>query len=253
MRQVFDDAARFAAVDATALITGEGGTGKRELARALHHASARRRAGPFVMLHSDCLPSPSQVESELFGSVKGGFFQAGPRVRRGALDEAQAGTLYLHHVERLGLPAQVRLLRALQERGFVRVGSHDTELVPMNVRVIASMQTGLKELLDAGAFRLDLYFRLNVLVLRLPPLRHRPEDVPILAAHFARRCAAPGPAPEVGPAALEALTRYSWPGNARELESAIQGACALAAGGARIEPEHLPAEVVRAGGGGYVE
>jgi DNA-binding NtrC family response regulator len=236
MQEVFDQIAAFGKVDATVLIEGESGTGKQEVARAIHQASAARRSGPLMVLNCAALPE-ALLESELFGHVKGVFARPEGVVRPGAFEKAHGGTLFLGHVEGLPPGVRARLLRVLQERRLVRVG--DVREVEVDVRVIASTP-GLKHLADEGAFRPGLLCRLGVLRLCLPPLRERPEDVPLLARHFARLYSDPaGPPAELSPAALEALLRSPWPGNARELGNVIERACFLAKGGL-IRPEHLP-------------
>jgi DNA-binding NtrC family response regulator len=235
MHEVFDQIAAFGKVDATVLIEGESGTGKQQVARAIHQASAQR-PGPFVNMHCGALPE-NLLESELFGHVKGVFARPEPVFRPGVFEKAHGGTLLLRHVENLPLGVQARLLRVLDERRLVRVG--DVRVVEVDVRVIASA-SGLKLLADEGAFRLDLLCRLGVLRLRLPPLRDRPEDVVLLARHFARQYSDPaGPPAEFSPAAMEALLNCSWPGNARQLENVVERACFLVKGGL-IRPEHLP-------------
>jgi DNA-binding NtrC family response regulator len=234
MREVFEQITAFGKVDASVLIEGENGTGKQEVARAIHQASAARRTGPLVAVNCSALPE-NLVESELFGHVRGAITGAS-QVRPGAFEKAHGGTLFLGHVEGLSLGVQARLLLVLEEGRLFRVG--DSQEVEVDVRVIASTH-GLKHLADEGAFRLDLLYRLGVLRLRLPPLRERSEDIPLLARHFTEKYADPAcPPAELSPAAMEVLLRSPWPGNVRELENAIERACFLAKGGL-IRPEHL--------------
>jgi DNA-binding NtrC family response regulator len=235
MHEVFDQIAAFGKVDAPVLIEGESGTGKQEVARAIHQASDQRLS-PLVMMNCGATPE-NLLEIELFGHVRSVFARPEWEFRPGAFEKAHGGTLFLGHVESLPPGVQVRLLRVLAERRLVRVG--DVREVEVDVRVIAST-SGLKQLVDEGAFRLDLFWRLGMLRLHLPPLRERPEDVGLLATHFAQQyCNRTGLPKEISPAAMEALLRSLWPGNARELENVIERACFLARGGL-IRPEDLP-------------
>jgi two-component system response regulator HydG len=230
---------RAAISDATVLVTGDSGTGKEVVARAIH-ASGARATARFVAINCGAIPE-ALLESELFGHVKGSFTGA-TADHRGLFEEAARGTLFLDEIADLPLAMQVKLNRALQEHAIRPVGGHGER--PIDVRVIAATNVDLKARVASGQFREDLYYRLNVLPLHLPPLRDRREDVPVLAAfllerHGTRRT----PAPEGFTAeALSALVRYDWPGNVRELENAIERALAVS-DGARIELEALPDEV----------
>jgi DNA-binding NtrC family response regulator len=239
MHAVFALVARAARSTSTVLIEGETGTGKERVARALHRAT-RGRDGPLVAVSCAAVPGPL-LESEFFGHEKGAFTDAAGQ-RIGRFEQADRGTLFLDEVDALPPSMQAKLLRVLQERCFERVGG--TEEVHTNVRVVAASVRPLARLVKEGKFREDLYYRLNVVRIDLPPLRERPEDVPWLACHFAARSAAPGGPRTLSPEALGLLQAYSWPGNIRELENAIERACILARG-ETVQPEDLPAEVLR--------
>ena len=227
---------------ATVLITGESGTGKEVIARALHSSSAQS-SGPFVAVNCGALPG-DLLESELFGHVKGAFTGA-VRDRVGRFDVARAGTIFLDEVGDIPLHLQVKLLRVLQERVFQRVGESRDR--PMEARVIAATNQDLHEAIRAGRFRDDLYYRLRVVPIHLPPLRERPEDVALIAQHqLAHIGGRAGRALLLSPDTLEALKAYPWPGNVRELENALEYAVALCAG-QTIQIEDLPEEV-RLGG-----
>jgi len=231
MQALFRRIALVASAEVPVLIAGESGTGKELVARALHRHGPRRD-GPFVPV---CLPalSPGLVESELFGHARGAFTGAA-QDRKGILELAQGGTVLLDEVGDAPLSLQVKLLRAIEHREVAPVG--DARTRPVDIRVLAATNRPLPELVAAGTFREDLYFRLAAFPIRVPPLRERPEDIPALAAHFlARRGGAAAPAVDV----LEALRARPWPGNVRELRNAIEHAAILARGGP-IRPEHLP-------------
>ncbi len=209
--------------DATVLVTGESGTGKEVVARALHQSSVRR-AGPFVAVNCGALPG-DLLESELFGHVRGAFTGA-VRDRVGRFEAAQGGVLFLDEIGDMPLPLQVKLLRVLQERRYERIG--ESESHPMNVRVIAATNVDLKDATSAGRFREDLYYRLRVVPIHIPPLRDRTEDIEPLARHLLSRIAArENRAVRLSPDALRLLLAYRWPGNVRELENAIEYAIAL--------------------------
>ncbi len=225
---------------ATVLITGESGTGKELVARRIHEMSPRAHR-PFVRLHCAAL-AESVLESELFGHEKGAFTGATNR-RAGRFEEADGGTLFLDEIGELSGSVQVKLLRFLQQREFERVGGNQT--IEVDVRIVAATNRDLRAEVDAGRFREDLFFRLHVINLDVPPLRARPGDVPILARSFVARFAEENDKSirEIEPEAMEILESYEWPGNVRELENVIQRAVVLA-GGDRIEARHLPPHIV---------
>jgi two-component system, NtrC family, response regulator HydG len=222
--------------DVPILIQGESGTGKELVARALHDRGARRRKR-FVALNCGAIPE-SLIDSELFGHVKGSFTGA-TTDRAGVFVEADGGTLFLDEIGDMPLAVQARLLRVLQESEVRAVGASNTRKV--DVRVIAASHVDLAAAVEHGRFRQDLYYRLNVVVVRVPPLRERLDDLPLLAAHFIRKHGGARP-PSLSPDALEAMTTYAWPGNVRELENAILHAIALHHGEV-IGPESLPAAI----------
>jgi two-component system response regulator HydG len=228
MRAVFRLVEGVASASSTVLILGESGTGKELVARAIHRRSARS-AKPFVAVNCSSIPD-TLIESELFGHVKGAFTNANTS-RAGLFEIADKGTLFLDEVGDLSLAAQVKLLRALQEGEIKRVGSNETRVV--DVRVIAATNVDLVEKIATGRFREDLYYRLNVIAIGLPPLRERRDDIPLLAQHFLRKFARQTGKEirRLTPEALEALTSYGWPGNVRQLENAIERAVVLASGG----------------------
>jgi two-component system response regulator AtoC len=223
----------------TVQITGESGTGKELVARALHTASPR--AGePFVAVNCAALPG-ELIESELFGYEKGAFTGA-QQARAGKFEEAGEGTLFLDEVGEMPLAMQVKLLRALQEREVTRLGSHRP--LPLRARVVTATNRDLKKDVEAGRFREDLYYRLKVIPLHLPPLRERIEDIPVLARHFLGQVAKQlgRPAPVLSPEAQAALQAYHWPGNIRELENVIERTLVMSRSDT-IGAEELPAEL----------
>ena len=229
---------RAATSDVTVLLSGESGTGKEVVARAIH-TSGERRAGRFVAVNCGAIPE-ALLESELFGHLKGSFTGA-TSDRRGLFEEAQGGTIFLDEIADLPLAMQVKLNRALQERSVRRVGSSDERAI--DVRVVAATNVDLKARVAAGQFREDLFYRLNVFHIALPPLRERREDIPALAAVLLQRHARGDSSPEGFTAeALSALVRYDWPGNVRELENTVERALAVT-DGPRIELEAFPEEV----------
>jgi DNA-binding NtrC family response regulator len=225
MREVFSVLERATRTDATVLVTGETGTGKELVAEAIHHASSRAQ-GPFVVV--DCASIPSNlIESELFGHVKGAFTNA-VNDRMGAFEAADKGTIFLDELGELPAALQPRLLRVLETRRVKRVGGNEVKQV--DVRVIAATNRALEEEVREKRFRSDLYFRLAVVRVNLPPLRERREDIPLLAKDFLVRLA-PGSQLELTPEIVAALTSYDWPGNVRELRNVIEQAGSLSSQG----------------------
>jgi len=239
MRQVYALLERASTMDITVLLSGESGTGKELAAKAIHYRGARRD-GPFVAVNAGALPA-ELVESELFGHARGAFTGAAG-ARRGLFEEASGGTLMLDEIGELPLAVQVKLNRALQEREIRRVGENVP--VRVDVRIVAATHRDLKAEVAAGRFREDLYYRLNVFPVRMPALRERREDVPLLAVHFlARHAKAHGRAVEgFDPEALRVLVSHDWPGNVRELENAVERAVAVA-DGELVRPADLPEEL----------
>ena len=229
-----------AGTDSTVLLQGESGTGKEVVARYIHELSPRA-AKPFLSINCGALPE-SLLESELFGHVKGSFTGAS-RDKEGLFSAAGEGTFFLDEIGETTPATQVKLLRVLQQREVIPVGA--TEAKPVNARVIAATNRDLEDEIKRGGFRSDLYYRLNVISIVLPPLRDRPGDIPLLAEAFLKRAAdAGGDAPRVlAPEAAEAMQRYSWPGNVRELENALERAAILAKGDT-IPVSALPERVV---------
>jgi two-component system NtrC family response regulator len=240
MQEAYGLATRAAASDATILLVGETGTGKEVLARAVHRAS-RRSDGIFAALNCAALGA-DLLESELFGHEKGAFTGA-VRAKRGRFEVARGGTLFLDEIGELALGLQAKLLRALQEREFERVGG--TETIKADVRVVAASNRDLPAEIAAGRFREDLYYRLNVVTVRLPPLRERAEDVPALLDHFLRRFAVASGRQglRLTREARDVLAVYSWPGNVRELANVMERAVVLA-GCEEVGLEVLPEEIV---------
>ncbi|MFQ5536160.1 MAG: sigma-54-dependent transcriptional regulator [Gemmatimonadota bacterium] len=240
---VLELAETVAPTDSTVLLYGESGTGKEVLARYIHQLSDRADGG-FFSVNCGALPE-SLLESELFGHVKGSFTGA-VKDKEGLLVAARGGTFFLDEIAEMSPATQVKLLRAIQEREVIPVGS--TKAVPVDVRIIAATNRDLEEQIRKGAFRGDLYYRLNVIQLRLPPLREREEDIEPLARRFLEELAERegGATPRrISQEALALMMRYDWPGNVRELENALERA-AVVSGGEEIGPEHLP-ERLRSG------
>ncbi|GAB4223596.1 MAG: sigma-54 dependent transcriptional regulator [Acidobacteriota bacterium] len=235
-----DLVARIAPTDSTVLITGESGTGKEVVARSIHRASARADQ-PFVGINCAAIPA-ELLESEMFGHERGAFTGA-DTARRGLVETAHGGTLFLDEIGDMPMAMQVKLLRFLQERRIRRVGGNRE--IPVDVRVLTATHQDLPELVRAGRFREDLYYRIHVIEIRMPPLRERREDIPEFVRFFAGRHAARmgRPEPAIDPQVLDALSTYSWPGNIRELENVVERAVALASGD-RLTPDTLPAEVL---------
>jgi DNA-binding NtrC family response regulator len=228
LQSAADRVALIASTDVTCILTGETGTGKELFARAIHYLSARKN-GPFVPLNCGAVPD-QLFENELFGHVKGAYTDARSN-ELGLLAYAEGGTLFLDEIDSLSASGQVKLLRVLQEREYRPVGSART--VPANIRIVAATNTDLLANVQAHRFREDLYFRLNILSLTIPPLRERLDDVPVLVAHYVREYARlhTKPVAAVEAAALESLMAYHWPGNVRELQTVLQRAVLTAKGG----------------------
>ena len=245
MREIFHTVERVAPTRATVLLAGESGVGKDMIARAIHQHSPRKNH-PFVKINCTAIPE-NLMESELFGYEKGAFTGA-TTSKPGKFEQADQGTVFLDEIGDVPGNIQVKLLRVLQERQFERLGSNVTRNV--DVRVIAATNADLRAALEQGRFREDLYYRLNVVPMNIPPLRDRKEDIPFLAIHFVRKLSPElgSVAKEISPAAVDRLLDYSWPGNVRELENTIERSLVLAAGDIlqpsdiRIEaPRNLPA------------
>jgi two-component system nitrogen regulation response regulator GlnG len=223
MQEIYRVLARLMATDLTVMITGESGTGKELVARALHDYG-KRRNGPFVAVNMAAIPR-ELIESELFGHEKGAFTGALTR-SSGRFEQAEGGTLFLDEIGDMPLEAQTRLLRVLQSGEYTTVGGRTP--IRANVRIIAATHRDLRQLIDQGLFRDDLFYRLNVVPIRLPPLRERTEDIPALVRHFLAQATAEGlPAKRLEPAAVERLRAYRWPGNVRELENLVRRLAAL--------------------------
>ena len=237
MRALFQLLETVARSSSTILITGETGTGKEVVARAIHHNSDRR-AQRFVALNCSAIPE-TLLEAELFGHVRGAFTGA-VGSREGRFEQAHKGTLFLDEVGTMSVALQMKLLRVLQERNFERVGDNHT--IKVDVRVIAATNSALLRMVAEGTFREDLYYRLNVIPIELPPLRDRRDDIPVLAKYFLERFA-PGAEVQVSQSAMRALMAYAWPGNVRQLENAIERAVALGAGRREIDSTDLPPEL----------
>ncbi|MCZ7625366.1 MAG: PEP-CTERM-box response regulator transcription factor [Candidatus Methylomirabilota bacterium] len=235
MERIFAVVRKVADTDLPVLIIGESGTGKELVARAIHRLSVRQH-GPFVPINCGAIPE-TLLESELFGHEKGAFTGAHIQ-RKGQIEQAQGGTLFLDEVGELSLPLQVKLLRFLQERRFARVGGRDEIVV--DTRILAATNSDLKQAMESGHFREDLYYRLGVVVVSLPPLRERGEDLLILAASLLARYAAEYRKPVSGftPQALHAVEAHPWPGNVRELENRIKRAVVMT-DGPRLTAEDL--------------
>ncbi len=233
-----------ATTSSTILITGETGTGKEVVSRAIHHNSARR-VHQFVALNCSAIPE-ALLEAELFGHVRGAFTGAVGN-RQGRLEQAHKGTLFLDEVGTMTQTLQVKLLRVLQEREFERIG--DTSTIKVDVRVIAATNSDLRRLVDDGRFREDLFYRLNVIPVHLPPLRERRDDIPLLVQHFLDRFrSAGGPGARtltVSQDAMRRLMAYHWPGNVRQLENAVERAVAISAGRNQITVGDLLPEVAK--------
>ena len=233
---IYDLIRRVVGLDAPVLITGESGTGKELIARCIHD-QGNRRERPFIAVSCGAIPE-TLVEAELFGAEKGSYTGAVAR-RKGYLEEAGNGTLFLDEIGELSPQTQVKLLRVLQQREFSRLGS--SHLIPLQARLLFATHRNLAQMVEEGTFRKDLYYRVNVMVIRSPALRDRTEDIPQLARHFVAEYARlyQKPVSRIAPSAMAVLLEYEWPGNIRELENAIQSAIILSDGDA-ILPEDLP-------------
>jgi len=223
--------------NSTILITGETGTGKEVVARAIHHSSARRQHR-FVALNCSAIPE-TLLEAELFGHVRGAFTGAVGN-RQGRLEQAHKGTLFLDEVGTMSTALQMRLLRVLQEREFERVG--DSHTTKVDVRIIAATNSDLGRMVADGQFREDLFYRLNVIPVQMPPLRERREDIPLLVQHFLGHFQSAATVSQEG---MRRLMSYQWPGNVRQLENAIERAVAFGGGRGQIDVADLPAELQR--------
>jgi DNA-binding NtrC family response regulator len=240
MRDLFQLLETVAATSSTVLITGETGTGKELAARAIHHNSPRR-ANRFVAINCSAIPE-TLLEAELFGHVRGAFTGA-VGTRQGRLEQANKGTLFLDEVGTMSPALQAKLLRVLQEREFERVG--DSHTIKIDVRVIAATHSDLTRLVAEGLFREDLFYRLNVIPVQLPPLRDRRDDVPLLVQHFLQKLSADSgrATVTVSQEALRSLMAYPWPGNVRQLENAVERAIAFSHGRAQIDLHDLAPEI----------
>jgi DNA-binding NtrC family response regulator len=236
MKRVIELVETVAPTDATVLITGESGTGKEVVARAIH-ALSPRRYNPMVVIHCGAL-TESLLESELFGHERGAFTGAQAR-KKGKFEVADGGTVFLDEISDISLRVQTDLLRVLQEKEIVRVG--DTMPVKVDFRAIAATNKSLERLVEERVFRPDLYYRLNVFSINIPPLRERKEDIPLLVAHFLDKFARQmnRPPQRLAPETMELLMRYDWPGNVRELENAIERALLMRREG-DLKPEDFP-------------
>ena len=237
MRELFQLLETVAPANSTVLITGETGTGKEVVARAIHHNSTRR-TNRFAAINCAAIPE-TLLESELFGHVRGAFTGA-DRTKLGKFEQAHRGTLFLDEVGTMSPGLQMKLLRALQEREFERVG--DSQTVKVDVRVIAATNSDLGRMVAEGTFREDLYYRLHVIPVQLPPLRDRRDDIPLLVKHFLEKYA-PGGGVQMSQGAMRALMAFHWPGNVRQLENAVTRAVTLGAGRPVLDATLLPPEV----------
>jgi transcriptional regulator with PAS, ATPase and Fis domain len=240
MQELIDQVQKLARSEHTVLLQGESGTGKERLARAIHDQSERMR-GPFIKV--DCATVPESLwESELFGYAKGAFTGANREGKLGKFDLAAGGTIFLDEIGEVPLPIQAKLLRVLQDRAFDPVGAVETRKA--DVRVVAATNKELRSLKERGLFREDLYYRLNVLQVQLPPLRDRKEDIELLTTEILTRQMGAGlRPPNLTADAICALLLYEWPGNIRELENALKRGILLAGIYGPIDRKHLPAEV----------
>jgi DNA-binding NtrC family response regulator len=258
MRALFQMLETVSTSASTILVTGETGTGKEVVARAIHHNSPRR-AQRFVALNCGAIPE-TLLEAELFGHVRGAFTGA-IGTRQGRLEQAHKGTLFMDEVGTMSAGMQMKLLRVLQEREFERIG--DTHTTKVDVRVVAATNSDLQKMVAEGSFREDLFYRLNIIPIHLPPLRERKEDIPLLVQHFLKKFSVPETGPvgakpgharvepdarslSISQQATRCLMAYSWPGNVRQLENAIERAVALSGGRMQIETSDLTPEIQQA-------
>ncbi len=246
MQDLFQLLQTVAPTSSTILITGETGSGKEIVARAIHHASPRR-AHRFMAINCSAIPE-NLLEAELFGHTRGAFTGA-VGTRQGKIEQAHRGTLFLDEVGTMSMALQMKLLRVLQEREFERIG--DSQTIKVDVRVIAATNADLTRMVADGSFREDLFYRLNVIPVRLPALRERKEDIPLLVPHFLQKFGAElnRPTLTVSQAALRCLMTYQWPGNVRQLENAMERAVALSGGRTQVEVSDLPPDIQRASEG----
>jgi transcriptional regulator with GAF, ATPase, and Fis domain len=239
MRQVFDLIIQAAPSRSTILIQGESGTGKELVARAIHTNSSRAERS-FVTVNSGNLP-PDLLESTLFGHVKGAFTGA-VYPKKGLFDLADKGSVFFDEIGNVALETQAKLLRVIQERDFMRLGGMET--IKVDVRIIAATNVDLRQMMEEGRFREDLFYRLHVISIQLPPLRDRKDDIPLLARHFLEKYGEENRKPDLdlSPEGLDLLMEYDWPGNVRELENVIERAVVLTSGsriGVELIPDHV--------------
>ncbi len=241
IQEVFEKVRHVTDTKTTVLLLGESGTGKELVAKALHYNSSRRHQ-PFMAINCAAIPE-TLLETELFGHERGAFTDAQSR-RIGRFEQAHRGTLFLDEVAELSLPCQAKILRALEERKFMRVGGSD--VIEADVRVIAATNKNLEEEIRKGRFREDLYYRINVIPISLPPLRQRKEDIPLLIKHFLdKKSAAEGVPPKsITPEAMEVLSCYEWPGNVREMENLIEQMVTLSSS-QQIDLDDIPLAIRR--------
>ena len=239
LKKVLEQVANVCETDATVLITGESGTGKELIAKSIHYNSLRKK-GPLVTVNCGAIPM-QLIESELFGHEKGAFTDA-KEMKTGKFEQASDGTLFLDEIGELPLDAQVKLLRVLEDRKIIRIGGNRE--IPVNIRLISATNKNLFEMVQNNMFRLDLYYRLNIFTVNMPPLRERSEDIPLLVDHFIRKYNEPFHTKVTGCSkeALAALCAYSWPGNIRDLENAVQSALIVCKTG-QLQPDHLPLRI----------
>ncbi len=243
MIKIFDLVTQVAPSRSTVLIQGESGTGKELIAKAIH-ATSTRADRPFVPVNTGSLPA-DLLESNLFGHERGAFTSA-IAAKKGLFEVADTGTIFFDEIGLVGLETQAKLLRVIQEREFMHLGGIET--IKVDVRIIAATNEDLRTLVSQGKFREDLFYRLNVINLQLPPLRERKEDIPLLAEHFIRKYCADNSKPPIRftPEAMKVLMDYNWPGNVRELENAVERAVVLSAG-VLVDPSLLPDTIFESG------